>query len=118
LHPPTAVPRDYAEAECYVRADGVGGAVGGQREARPGVGGGRAQRRGAAAGAWLFPYTLGVPIAEEALEELRPVLVPLQQTEPGHELEPLERRGDVAVDGIPMREEVAQHQVRLRDDFF
>jgi hypothetical protein len=58
-----------------------------------------------------MPHPLAVAVLEEPLEQLAPVLVAPQETEPRHQLEPVECERDVSVHRIPVRQQVAEHEV-------
>ena len=64
-----------------------------------------------------MPHAVGVAVVEKPLVELAPVVVPAEIAEPRHQLEPRDREHDVVVGGVAVRQHVAEHEVRLRDDF-
>ena len=61
-----------------------------------------------------MPHPLAVAVLEEPLEQLAPVLVAPQEAEPRHQLEPVQRERDVGIDRIPVRQQVAEHEMRHR----
>src|SRR3954469_6748846 len=65
-----------------------------------------------------MPDAVGIAILEKAIEQLAPVLVPLEEAKPRHQLQPRDRHDDVFVRGIAMRQVVAEDEMWLRDDGF
>src|SRR4051812_18821222 len=74
----------------------------------------RAARRGRPL-MWM-PHAVAVPVVEEPVEQLRPVLVPAQEAQPRHQLQPVQRRRNVGVHRVAVRQQVAEHEMRLRDE--
>jgi len=63
-----------------------------------------------------MPHELAIAVVEEAVEQLLPYFVSSEETEPRHQLQPRERERNVRVGDVPVRQQIAEHQVRLRDD--
>ena len=65
-----------------------------------------------------MPDAQRVTIFHEPVKQLEPVLVSLEEAEAGHQFEPRERARHVGLDGVAMRQPVAEHEVLLLDQLF
>src|SRR4051812_7354490 len=93
---------DQAKAERDVRPPGGAGLVRLEGICRPHIG--ILTCCGDHSLVWM-PPTRAIAILENPLEEPRPILVALQETESSHELEPVKRERDIRVDSIAMWQE-------------
>src|SRR5262249_25831666 len=64
-----------------------------------------------------MPHAGRVAIVEEAVVQLAPVVVFSQEAETRHELEPRDGEHHIVVRRVLVRQEIAKHEMRLRDDF-
>jgi len=63
-----------------------------------------------------MPHEITIAIVEEPVEETDPSVIATQELKPRHQLQPRKRKRNVCVGDIPVRQRIAEHQVRLRDD--
>ena len=63
-----------------------------------------------------MPHEITIAVVEEPIEEADPSVIPAQELKPRHQLQPREREGNVRIGNIPVRQRIAEHEVRLGDD--
>ena len=65
-----------------------------------------------------MPHEITIAIVEEPVKKADPSIIATQELKARHQLQPSERKRNVRVGDIPVRQRIAKHQVRLRDDVF